>query len=828
MRRACPNLISLSDTPGAHMRSEGSLVSVALILSILLTVLLQHSLTMYVAIRTWYYRPSRLFVLVACAAMSLNVGVLIRMNATNESTAYIGQTIVVLALVILNLSLLLLFSALFMAAWWHGSRPIRWIALPYILALIVVGGDLFGQLGLFIDGMRLIQDLYYPVVVSPGGQMMLSLFALSWLPHLVLLGMAFLRRPHLRTTIFLIALSLASAAIVSRLSMHFETAWFNRAAGLVQTLPFIGALAYAILQGRLFEPTRAALELALRSMKESLAVLDAQGIVVYANPEAVQLGLEPGRRLGNMSCAAQVGHDQIALLKQHFDALKQQPTEHTSTLIMSGKMYEVTLTPVTSHRKQVYGALLLGRDVTELMEHATLLEQERTRLAEAVDQLGYLASHDSLTNLPNRRSLYQALERTLARVNQGQESALLFVDLDNFKVVNDTLGHAAGDQVLVKLSHLLLQQLRGGDLLARLGGDEFAVLLENVHEQEALEIAERLRISIDAARFTVDGRSFNLSISVGLVMLDIHKHAEVLLTQADIAMYIAKEQGRNRVMRYDPAKDSSSQLSAANQWVVRIKDALQENRLLFYFQPIIDLDTHCIAHYEVLLRLRDEDGTIIPPVMFIPPAEQFGLMPQLDRWIVREAIRVLEEHDDVRLFVNLSGQSLVDEALLSYIEAALRVSKISPNRLGFEITETAAVQDVVRAEHWIRRLKALGCCFALDDFGVGFTSFSYLRNLPIDKIKIDGSFIRQLDRDPNNRAIVEAIHSLAVSLGKTTVAEFVENEGTVNILKQIGVTYAQGYYLGKPSPSLDHGTLLSYESLAIVDTSHGCSVQSRA
>lgn len=777
-------------------------MSLALILGILLTILIEHSLTVYVAVRAWYYRPSRLFMLVSLAAMSINVGALIRLSATHAGVAYVGQAIIVLGLGTLNLGLLLLFSALFMAEWWRGSRPIRWISFPYVVALVTLSIDVFGQWGVFLDGMQRVQGVYRPVVTYPTGQIFLFVFTASWIPHLVLLGFAYMRQPHQRITIFLLALAITSAAIISRLSLYFDIVWFSRAAGLVQTLPFIGALAYAVLQGRLFEPTQAALELALRSLKESLAVLDTTGCVVYANPEAVRLGFAPGRKFGTGLRTAHVTQHHIATITHHFDALNQHPTERTMTLTADERMYEITLTPVTSNRKRVYGALLLGRDVTELVEHTTLLEQERTRLAEAVDQLGYLASHDSLTDLPNRRSLCHALERTLARASRGQASALLFVDLDNFKMVNDTLGHSAGDHVLVTLSHILAQQLRTGDLLARLGGDEFAVVLETVDEKEALEIAERLRASVDAVRFTIDRRSFNLSISVGLVTLDGGNQIELALAQADIAMYIAKEQGRNRVVRYDPAKDSSSQLSDANQWVVRIKDALRDNRLLFYFQPIIHLGDTRIAHYEALIRLRDEDGTIIPPVVFIPPAERFGLMPQLDRWIVREATYVLQEHPHICLYVNLSGQSLIDEGLLTYIEEELRVCDINPARLGFEITETAAVQDITHAEHWIRRLKALGCHFALDDFGVGFTSFSYLRNLPVDKIKIDGSFIRHLDYDPSSRAIVQAIHSLAEALGKTTVAEFVENEHTVNILSEIGITYGQGYYLGKPSPSV--------------------------
>jgi diguanylate cyclase (GGDEF)-like protein len=430
------------------------------------------------------------------------------------------------------------------------------------------------------------------------------------------------------------------------------------------------------------------------------------------------------------------------------------------------------------------------------------LEQERMHLATAVQQLNYLASHDPLTGLPNRRSLSEALEQTVTDADYGKVSTLLFLDLDHFKLVNDTRGHAAGDKVLVTVTQLLSQQLRDCDLLARLGGDEFAVLLNDLCPEKAWPIVERLRAAVDMFPFTVDGRSFKLSLSIGMVAIDAQQTAEQALMCADSALYVAKEQGRNRVVPYLPEMETSNELSDANQWAARIKDALCNERMLLYLQPVVQLDDTRIVHYEALIRLQDESGTIIPPSAFLPAAERFGLMPQIDRWVVRQALQILHHQPHIRLFINLSRDSLRDEALLADIQSEVLACGLVPNRLGFEITETAALADVAHAARWICRLKTLGCQFALDDFGVGISSFAHLQHVPVDQIKIDGSFIRNLDQDPLNRAIIQAIQILAHTLGKTTIAEFVENESTRRTLQALGIRYGQGYYFGKPVPAL--------------------------
>jgi len=286
-------------------------------------------------------------------------------------------------------------------------------------------------------------------------------------------------------------------------------------------------------------------------------------------------------------------------------------------------------------------------------------------------------------------------------------------------------------------------------------------------------------------------------------MVDGTADSRKLLALADNALYTAKERGRNRVVLAQPDEDIAEALSKTNQTVGLIRSALKENRFTLYFQPVFSFTAGKIIHYEALLRLRRENGEIILPGGFIPVAERFGLMAQLDRWVIEAAFKTLREHPDLNLFINLSGTSLGDDTLLDLVESLLRNSGTNPSRIGFEITETAAVKDLAQAERWIQRIKGLGCKFALDDFGIGFLSFSYLRTLPVDYLKIDGSFVKNIDSDDNHRAIVQAMNSVSHTLGKKTIAEFVENEKVVRILQDMGVDYGQGYYLGMPAPGLE-------------------------
>lgn len=449
---------------------------------------------------------------------------------------------------------------------------------------------------------------------------------------------------------------------------------------------------------------------------------------------------------------------------------------------------EQTITPVKGPSGEIHHFISIKQDVTSRRR-----SEERIR---------YLALHDPLTDLPNRRSLEASLERIISRARRGTVSSLLLIDLDNFKVVNDSVGHPSGDQVLVDLARLLSSDLRPGDEVARLGGDEFVILLEGIPTEVARLTAERLRKLVDAHRFRVGEKVFALSISVGAVPVDGSLDAPAVLSVADAALYTAKDKGRNRVVVFDSAAWRRTGVSEAGTWASKVKEAIRDDRLVLLFQPIVRIDSGRAAHFEALLRLPGEGDELVAPARFLPAAERFGLMPELDRWVVKRVLGILRERHGIELFVNISGASLGHEGLVGEIEELVRQSGVAPGRLAFEITETTAVSDIGAVTEWIRRLRDLGCRFALDDFGIGFSSFGYLQSLPTDFVKIDGSFIRDLEVNAANRALVKAIDTVAHTLGKETIAESVESLEAIPLLRELGVEFAQGYALGRPSREL--------------------------
>ena len=420
----------------------------------------------------------------------------------------------------------------------------------------------------------------------------------------------------------------------------------------------------------------------------------------------------------------------------------------------------------------------------------------------------YQANHDALTGLLNRR----AFERELATVvkmsaNTLSDHALLYLDLDQFKIVNDTCGHMAGDELLRQLTTVFRTRLRQTDLIARLGGDEFGVLLKNCKMDGARRVAEALRVAAENFQFSWKEKSFSVGVSIGVVPIRQESgNKNKILSTADMACLEAKHEGRNRVHIANIDDQHIVQRRSEMECVGRIKQALEDDRFKLFCQPVVPVGSSVMRadHIEILVRMLSNDGELVQPGAFIPVAERYGLMSAVDRWVVKHAIHWLHETQKtckpVKLMINLSGQSVCDEAFLAFMLDVLKITGVQPDCICFEITETAAIANLDKAVSFIHALKARGCEFALDDFGSGLSSFSYLKSLPVDYLKIDGAFVREIVNDPIDHAMVKSINEIGHVMQKKTIAEFVEDEATLKILEEIGVNYAQGYGFARPQP----------------------------
>ncbi len=420
----------------------------------------------------------------------------------------------------------------------------------------------------------------------------------------------------------------------------------------------------------------------------------------------------------------------------------------------------------------------------------------------AEERLAWLANHDSLTNLYNRRFFQHALDQALSSHAWG---AMLFLDLDQFRDVNELSGHHSGDQLLQLVAQALDEELQGDGVVARLGGDEFAILLEGADAKAATAVAERIERILDAIVFSAGGRRHRAMASIGIALYPEHGHTPAdLMASADLAMYKAKESVSQRWHVLGASTVTREELHERVYWVERIRNALEVGGLELVAQPIARIADQRMDHFEVLLRMRGEDGNLVPPGLFIPVAERSGQIVELDRWVLRATLNLLNELSaegwHVHLAANLSAQSLRDDQLCGFLEQAFAETGADPGRLIIEVTETAAVTDFAAARGVMQRIRSMGCHFALDDFGVGFSSFHYLGQLPADYIKIDGSFIRNLTTSTEDRLIVRAIADIAAGFGKQTVAEFVDQAAILPILQEYGITFAQGYHLGRPGP----------------------------
>ncbi|MEW6638999.1 MAG: EAL domain-containing protein [Pseudomonadota bacterium] len=546
-------------------------------------------------------------------------------------------------------------------------------------------------------------------------------------------------------------------------------------------------------------------QITLASIGDAVISTDAQGRIDYMNPTAERL---------LVCAAADVKGAQLTALVHVVDEAAARDESvpidriwNQGEAIASPRPQLLLRSDATTVPVSVVGAPLRKDGHTA---GAVLILHDMTSERDYIARLSWQASHDALTGLANRREFERRLEAAMARTHEAADDevhALMFLDLDQFKIINDTCGHAAGDKLLCQIAAVLPLHLQPRDLFARLGGDEFAVLLENCEIDRASDIAETLRQAVQNLSFSWNGSAFNITASIGLVATARGRASldEVVRT-ADLACYMAKEKGRNRVQLHDPSDSELLHRFGEMAWVQRIHEALEEQRLCLYAQTIAPLgeESEAGGHVELLLRLRDKEGRLVAPGDFIPAAERYGLMPMLDRWVVSRAFKTLADRFGgaglATCAINLSGATFNDEKFIDFIRAQFELYRIPPSMICFEITETSAIASLDSANRFIGLMKQLGCRFALDDFGAGMSSFAYLKHLPVDYLKIDGSFVRDMLDDPIDRAIIEMINRIGKVMGKRTIAEFVENDAILDALRAIGVDYAQGYGIGRPEP----------------------------
>lgn len=558
-------------------------------------------------------------------------------------------------------------------------------------------------------------------------------------------------------------------------------------------------------------------QITLESIADGVIRTDVNGLIEYINPAASKLtGVAVRNALGRhvLDVLSLIDEASAKAVITHLSrALNDGRGSHLSETTLLGKgdanrefHIEVRIAPVRNPQGELVGSVIVFHDVTEV--------RRLTR------EMAYQATHDPLTGLVNRREFERQLERALATASEIQQRAVLaYLDLDQFKVVNDTSGHTAGDTLLRQLGHRLGLAVREVDVLARLGGDEFAVLLSDCSVEEATAVVNNLCRLIKEFRFTWEGKLFQVGVSAGLVEIDGEAGTLTdVLSAADSACYVAKELGRNRIHWYQPDDAAVAHRHGQMQWVHRIKRALEESRFNLYLEEFKALTPIAAQkeHHEILLRLVDEQGEEISPMSFIPAAERYHMMPAVDRWVIASTFSALAKRDVDRMpntvyAINLSGQSLSDDDFLNFTIQQLDSSAISPEQICFEITETAAIANLSRALRFMSVLKGMGCLFALDDFGSGLSSFAYLKNLPVDYLKIDGSFVRNLKRDPIDRAMVDAINKVGQMMGLRTIAEGAADDETVALIRDLGIDYAQGHGIGELKPL----ALVSLESTAL-------------
>jgi len=565
----------------------------------------------------------------------------------------------------------------------------------------------------------------------------------------------------------------------------------------VEYLGLLGEVEDELMPGA--QISQQAAEAALGEIADGVIVTDAAGLVTYSNPLVSEMigdlvGLLPGQPLNDsLQLYDATGAPLPPILPppgsgdvpdppaaREFSACILRPGEERAPLEVSVQVLAV-------------------RDGAALANFVLIL-RDTSAARRISSRLSWQTSHDSLTRLPNRQFFESALQQSLSLcADKRQHHVLLYLDVYQFKVVNDTLGYGAGDQLLIQLVQLLRRCLSGPDLFARVGSDEFAILLRDCTLEEARRVAARLREAVQGFSFHWEGSESRVALSIGAVSVDRHAlSASQLLASANDACCAARDQGRNRVKLFS---DSRKVLEKRREttWVAEIHAALREDRLLLYRQPVVSLKgASRVHHHEILVRMRGRDGGVISPGLFLPAAERYGLIEEVDRWVVRRIFAYMAQEQRLGISgfgyaINISGISLGDETFADYVLRELTEAGVAPSRVQFEITETSAINNLERALIFIHKLRAAGCSFALDDFGRGVSSLAYLRQLPVDYLKIDGSFVRNMLEDEIDSAMVSTIDHLAKRMGIKTIAEYVETPELMNKLRLMGVDYAQGF-----------------------------------
>ncbi|MFT5738704.1 MAG: diguanylate cyclase (GGDEF)-like protein/PAS domain S-box-containing protein [Gammaproteobacteria bacterium] len=569
-----------------------------------------------------------------------------------------------------------------------------------------------------------------------------------------------------------------------------------------KVLQTIGAIQDITERKLIEEELRTQSQIITNMIEGALLIRLSDGIIVYANPSAEKMfGYAPDQLTGKCSALLQ-GSGDLALTEPNLDILRhlgKSDQWHGEILNVKQDASEFWCSVnISMLEHPVHGrvGVFVGSDVTE------------RRLA--IEKLGYQARHDGLTGLINRNEFESRLNQLIEKTRrQPGEHALCYMDLDQFKVVNDSCGHTAGDELLRQLGQVLHEAVRQCDTLARLGGDEFGIIMEDCSLSQAQWAVAALQTTIQDFQFRWEGQSFRIGVSIGLVAINESTPSLTeLMKHADAACYMAKDLGRNRIHVYHPEDAEIAQRHGEMQWISRINQALVDNRFVLFAQEILRLDSDPGQHYEVLLRMIDEQGNLVPPGAFLPAAERYEIIDKLDVWVIENTLARMAAHNEKfgwlpLISINLSGPSLTKPGFLELVISQINKYSISPDRLCFEVTETAAISNLKSATRFIEQLKARGCCFALDDFGSGLSSFGYLKNLPVDYLKIDGMFVKDMVDDPIDCSMVKSINDIGQVMGMETIAEFVENDEIKQMLIEIGVDCVQGYGIGKPQDFVD-------------------------